>query len=96
MTHTNVPWFVPEYDKALPYWHSKVKVELVWCGAGYRVQVVPFTKGDLDDAQLIAAAPDMFAALLALRGLVLSHIATADQLHELHQAEAAIAKAKGE
>ena len=56
-----VEWFVPEFDEALPVQQRIATVELVWGGAGYKVQVVPFTNGDLPYAQLIARAPELQA-----------------------------------
>ena len=65
-----MPWFVPEFNEALPCWRRIATVELVWDGARYKIQVVPFTNGDIPYSRIIAAAPDLlFAAKQALMSL---------------------------
>ncbi len=49
-------WFVPEFDEALIPQHRLVTIELVWAGAGYKYQVTPFTKGDVELANRVADA----------------------------------------
>ena len=40
-------WFVPDYDEALPPQSRIGTIELVWTGAGYKIQLTPFALGDV-------------------------------------------------
>ena len=63
---TKLQWFVPEFDKALNCWQRIATIEFVWGGAGYKIQVVPMTMGDVPTANLIAATPLQHEALKAI------------------------------
>jgi len=102
MTAQQLKWFVPKFDGALNCWLRIATVEIVWTGAGYKVQVVPTTNGDVPTANLIAAVNDLLIACeLGLEWLddvctPNCEIASPQGLEARAQIEAAIKKAKNE
>ncbi len=90
MKHTPGPWtFVQGGSGNFPTWNVRIGSNLI---------TLPFASSmdKLDaDARLIAAAPDLLAALEVL-ARSFSAVAYAAWTQEMHAAVAAIAKAKGE
>lgn len=94
MTHTPGPWRVTEWPGVSGDTHFGIDAQK------WRLAIVH--SGNADDATLMAAAPDLYAACLALRASLADWIDIQDRDDErsdddkaLAFADAAIAKAEG-
>lgn len=88
--HTPGPWRVGRHLGA------RSDVRLIHKDAGDKGQGIPIIEGvvSLEDARLIAAAPELLSALERL--LMIADVCDAAELGALKQARAAIAKAEGQ
>ena len=81
MTHTPGPWHKVEADTTIP----------IKAANGKTVASVRYSDNDDNDANLIAAAPDLLAALEA----IMKGVSGCQKEPQYEAARAAIAKAKG-
>ena len=93
MTHTKGPWKVERSEI-----HDSEVVYINTDSGTWKQGEVCVLYGALDtnlaNARLIAAAPDLLEVLEECVALIRNTITTADDLHEIHNADKAIQKAK--
>lgn len=93
MTHTPGPWVVE------PITNNDEAYGVYASAENAFVAVTPWGPSTEENATLIAAAPDMLAALEEMNALFADHAQYDEEGHEtaaIKAAQAAIAKAKGE
>ena len=97
LKHTPAPWVIDE--ESIDLFEFELETHRIWINAhGMHIGYVdgPRTEERKANARLIAAAPDLLDALLAVRAWDVSNLALDIPLEVRQQIQAAIVKATGE